>query len=96
MTALHKQPDDPGPDYGPCTFVDLLGGRAAIYLRAEPIGYIEPKSWLRVKGYQVTIHLGINLRRVNASNLAQAKTFAMQEVQAWVARTPMRLVEGVR
>ena len=91
MNVQHHQPDDPGPDYGPLTFTDTLGGRAAIYLGRELIGCIEPKSWLRVKGYQVTIHLGMKPRKVQASTPEQAKTFAMQEVMEWLARTPMRL-----
>lgn len=92
MTILpHGQPDDPGPDYGPLTFRDAIGGRCLIFMGDRQIGEITQASWLRTTIHRVTIHLGSSPRRATASTLTQAKTFAMQEVAEFFAGTPMRM-----
>lgn len=91
MTLIHGQPDDPGPDYSPLTFLSSAMGREVIYLGRVRVGEIAPRTRMLMRGYEVRLSLPDARSSIHASNLNQAKTFAMQEVQDWVSRTPMRL-----
>lgn len=91
MNALPRQPDDPGPDYGPLSFCPAIGGRELIFFGTIRIGEIAPRPWGRMRGFDIRINLPEVRPSIRADNEHQAKTFAMQEVQAWVARTPMKL-----
>lgn len=91
MNHLTRQPDDPGPDHGPLSFRDMIGGCTHIYLGERQIGHIVQSNWLRVSVYKITIHLGTVPRHATASNLDQAKVFARQEVDEFFARTPVRI-----
>jgi hypothetical protein len=89
--SLQQQPDDPGPDYAPLTFQDSLGNRSVVFFGDWKIGEILPEMWLGMRGYTVRIALPGAKPSTRANSLTQAKTFAMQEVLDWIARTPMRL-----
>lgn len=91
MNHLRTIPDDPGPDFSPLTFQDSLGNRSVVYFGDWKIGEITPEMWLGMRGFTLRLTLPGAKKSTRAATLNQAKTFAMQEVQDWVSRTPMRL-----
>jgi hypothetical protein len=94
MICCTDQPDDPGPDFGPLVFLPVALGREGhelIFFGTIKIGEIVPRTWMRMHGYDIRIALPEVRPSIQASTARQARIFAMQEVQDWVARTPMRL-----